>query len=139
MTDAATSELLKHAGDRLVGRAFKRHEGEKIPGGVFKFRGAGAVAVWVRLPEMGGPFGVLGVTHPAAPGNFKPGSEVLCSIDPDGRLTIPKGAGTEWTRKESFEDVSSEEPEAGASFNVDADFPYFAEKIHSQACLHMVV
>ena len=96
MTDATTSELLKRASDRRAGQAFKRHEGEKIPGGAFKFCGAGAGAAWIKLPERGGQFGVFGITCPAAPGNSEPGSEVLCSIGPDGRLTIPKGVGAEW-------------------------------------------
>ena len=59
------------------------------------------------FPEM------LDVTYPAAPDKLEPGSEVLCSIDPDGRLSMLKSVGAEWTWEVIPEDGSPEE--AGAA------------------------
>ena len=56
---------------------------------------------------------MLDVTYPAAHDKLEPGSEVLCSIDPDGWLSMLKSVGAEWTREEILEDGSPEE--AGAA------------------------
>ena len=111
MSDVIDTELLKRAGCSLTGRAYKRRGGGESTEGVFEFRAHDAPleTAWLTLPKVGEQFEALGRLFPAPPADFAPESEVLCFIGADGKLTILKGTGAEWTRKEMGEHGGLEE------------------------------
>ena len=111
MSDVIDTELLKRAGCSLTGRAFKRGGGGESTEGGFEFRACGAPleTVWLTLPKDGVQFEAFGRLFSAPPADFAPESEVLCFIGADDKLTILKGTGAGWTRKEMGEHGGPEE------------------------------